>query len=43
MDLVFIIALQKISKQVKGKLRIISSIRDQRTKKQGIKGTAKKL
>jgi len=33
MDSVVIILLQKVKKQVKGKLGIFSSIRDQRTKK----------
>jgi len=34
---------QPNGRQVEGKLRILSSIRDLRTKKQGSKGTAKKL
>jgi len=35
--------LQKVNKQVEGKIKSLSSIRDQTTKKQGKKGAAKKL
>ena len=35
--------ITKVKKQVEEKLRILSLIRDQRTKMQGNKGTAKKL
>ena len=41
MDSIVIIVLLKVNKQVEGKIR--NWIRNQRTKKQGNKGTAKKL
>jgi len=42
-SVVLMVILKSKNKQIKGKLRISSSVRDQRTKKQGNKGTAKKL